>query len=688
MAKKHTNQSKQSLLIAHLSLLLVPAGLAQMPTLTWDASQDLDGNNEWTSVEDPLRTWTLAEPAVARFGPTDFPGAPVWFNSLSGTQDSLESLGGTLQNVTWELVIRPVDFDDNHVIFETGGNGFGTAFVMQGADLEFLVQAANNDEQRIIATHTFAAGDEAKFHHVVASVTLGEGGTNNVDLYVNAGPPVASLGTTGLINDWAGGDGAGVGRLLGGIPTGQTGFANFAGDLALIRYYQDTVMTQEEVQAKFDDLSSGEVDSEPDGLPDFWEQQFFMNLDSDATDDNDSDTLSNEEEFAAGTDPTKADTDGDTLTDAEELNADPATSPTLADTDADGLDDKMEIDLGTDPTNPDSDNDGLSDGLEVENNTDPKDPNSPGAGNGATVIWITENTDGATEPSPDDSGWTDLLKLKGLDVERRDIRDLDANPTALDDLNAADLVIVSRDTNSGNYNTTLEEVSAWNTDLTTPLIQMSIYLARNNRWSWLNTTGVPVAGGNEIQATDPAHPIFSGITLDENQQFTIVESRQVNISDTPDVGNGTILATDPVSGNIWISYWEEGVEFYEGAGQTTGGPRLWFGAATDINNPKGAENFTSDGESAFINAVNFMLGNAVSDSLRIESIEYNKENDTVTLTWNSKESATYGVFFSSDLRDFSTDVDDAFPSQGETTSFTFPNPTPGAAKLFFRVVEN
>lgn len=684
----HTLHSKKSLLVAHLSLLLVPVGLAQMPSLTWDASQDLDGNNQWTSVEDPAWTWTLAEPATTKFGATEFPGAPVWFNSLSGTQASLDGLGGTTQNVTWELVFRPVDLEENHVLFETGGNGNGTALVMQGADLEFRVQAANNDEQRIIATHTFVAGDEAKFHHVVAAFTPGEGGINNVDLYVNAGPPVDSLGTTGALNDWAGTDGSGIGRLIGSIPTGQNDFGTFTGDIALLRYYQDTLMTQAQVQAKFDDLSSGEVDSEPDGLPDFWEQRYFMNLDSIATDDNDGDTLLNEEELAAGTDPTKEDSDGDTLSDADELNANPATSPNLADTDSDGLDDKQEIDLGTDPTNPDSDKDGLNDGLEVANGTDPKDPNSPATGNGAKVIWVTENTDGATEPSPDDSGWTDLLTLNGFQVERLDIRDLDGNPAALDDLNAADLVIVSRDTNSGNYNTTPDEVSAWNTDLTSPLIQLSTYLIRNNRWSWMNTAGLPVAGSNEIQVTDPAHPIFNGITLDENEQFTIIESNQVNISDALDAGNGTVLATDPTNGNVWVAFWEEGVEFYEGAGQTTGGPRLWFGAAVEINDPKGAENFTSDGEAAFMNAVNFMLGNAVSEGLRIESIEYNRENDTVTLTWNSKESATYGVFYSTDLLDFSTDVDDGYPSQGDATSFTFPNPSPGTDKLFFRVVEN
>ena len=47
-----------------------------------------------------------------------------------------------------------------------------------------------------------------------------------------------------------------IGRLNGGIPTGQTGFDAFTGDIALLRYYQGTVMSQAQVQAKFDEGQS------------------------------------------------------------------------------------------------------------------------------------------------------------------------------------------------------------------------------------------------------------------------------------------------------------------------------------------------------------------------------------------------------------------------------------------------
>ena len=673
----------------HLTLIILSAlayssALAQIPTLTWAARDNLDGDNLWADTQATGRTWTLAEPAISMFGPTDYPQAPVWFNSVSGSMGSLDGLGGSTQNASWELVFRPVDLVGNHVLFETGGNGDGTAFVMQGADLEFRVQDANDPTQRVIVTHTFAGGDEANFHHVVATVVVGATGVNEVNLYVNGGAPVATLGATAALNDWAGGDGAGLGRLNGGLPTGQTGFDAFTGDIALLNYYQGTVLTQAQVQAKTDELASGELDSEPDGLLDFWEMHFFNNLDELPGGDGDMDNLTNEDEFNNGTNPTLADTDGDGLDDDVELNAAPPTSPTRADTDGDGLDDGEEDTLGTDPTDTDSDDDGFGDGLEVDNNTDPNDPNDPPASGNSRIVWITENNDFSEEPSPDDVGWTNLLSINGFDVVRNDVRDLDVNQAALDEMNAADLVIISRDTNSGNYNNSAAEVEAWN-GITAPVIQMSSFLVRNSRWFWFNNNANPVATGNDIQASEPAHPIFAGITLDGNNQFTIIEEEQVNVTGGTDAGNGTVLATDPGTGNVWIAYWDAGVEFYAGSGQTAGAPRLWFGAGVVDNNPKGGENFTADGEAAFLNAVRFMIGE--ERVLKFTQIDYDEGTEMITLTWDSTPSTDYALFYSEDL-DLDIEENDNIPSQGESTTVMIPNPLPGASRLYFQVIEN
>lgn len=675
------------LFLPTLFILQLTTSSAQDPTLTWNAAENLDGDNLWPASQNATLSWEFPGPAVARFGATTFPGAPAWFNSPTALQPSLDSVGGTNLNVSWELVFRPGDLDGSHVLFETGGDGDGTAFVINGADLEFRVQDAPVAAQRIQVIHTLDPGDEDQFHHVVATVTLGPAGTNSVNLYVNGGAAVGTQGATGALNDWAGGDGAGIGQINGGITIGLPGIEPFTGDIALLNYYENAVLSQSEVQARFEELSTddGSFDSDLDGLPDLWEESFFGNLDALPGTDGDADGLTNEEELAAATDPTTADTDGDGINDGTERNADPATDPTNPDTDGDGLSDAEEETFATDPTNPDTDGDGFTDQLEVQNNTDPTDPNDPTVGAGATIIWITENSDGSLPPSPDDSGWTDLLTINGFNVERRDIRDLDVNPTALDELNAADLVIISRDTNSGNYNGPTE-IEAWNTTLTVPLIQQSAFLVRNNRWLWFNNGGIPASAGNEVTVAEPDHPIFDGITLDENDEFTLSESPS-NLTETFDAGNGTVLATDAVSGNVWIAYWEEGVEFYPGSGQITGAPRLWFGAGITTNDPKGSENFTSEGETAFLNAVNFMLGEEFP-ALRITDFSYDAENDRFSLTWASRPDKTYKLVYSEDL-DLDLEFDDSIePSEGSSTTLEFENPVPGVGSLYLRIEEN
>lgn len=97
--------------------------------------------------------------------------------------------------------------------------------------------------------------------------------------------------------------------------------------------------------------------------------------------DRDGDGLSDVDELALGTDPTKPDTDGDGLSDGAEVN-DYGTDPLKTDTDGDGLNDGEEVTFYlTDPLHPDSDQDGLSDGAEVlDHGTDPLNSDTDGDG--------------------------------------------------------------------------------------------------------------------------------------------------------------------------------------------------------------------------------------------------------------------------------------------------------------------
>ncbi|MFT6863825.1 MAG: hypothetical protein ACJAVK_002387, partial [Akkermansiaceae bacterium] len=71
--------------------------------------------------------------------------------------------------------------------------------------------------------------------------------------------------------------------------------------------------------------------------------------------------------------------------------------------------------------------------------------------------------------------------------------------------------------------------------------------------------------------------------------------------------------------------------------------------------------------------------------INITDIDFDSESDTVSITWTSEPGRTYGLFYSQDLRDWGSDIEDSIPSQGDTTVFEFQNPIPEATKIFFRV---
>lgn len=136
----------------------------------------------------------------------------------------------------------------------------------------------------------------------------------------------------------------------------------------------------------FDDIYY-ELDSDSDGLPDYYEDIF-------GTDKNKADTdgdglTDSYEVFYLGTDPLKADSDdngiddgdedpdNDSLTNAKECEL--GTDSNNADTDSDGLTDGAEVNThGTNPLKYDADGDSISDGDEVELGLDPNNSSTNG----------------------------------------------------------------------------------------------------------------------------------------------------------------------------------------------------------------------------------------------------------------------------------------------------------------------
>lgn len=120
-----------------------------------------------------------------------------------------------------------------------------------------------------------------------------------------------------------------------------------------------------------------EGDRDSDGMPDWWERRYGLNLDdaSDAAQDLDSDGLTNLQEFTARSYANNPDSDADGLTDAQEVNTH-HTNPVSSDSDGDEVTDGWEANHGLSPLDPDDrdqdlDGDGIPNYEEFLAATDP-----------------------------------------------------------------------------------------------------------------------------------------------------------------------------------------------------------------------------------------------------------------------------------------------------------------------------
>jgi hypothetical protein len=270
---------------------------------------------------------------------------------------------------------------------------------------------------------------------------------------------------------------------------------------------------------------------------------------------------------------------------------------------------------------------------------------------GATIIWVAEATDIDSDGTPDDFAWIPWLESLGytVDVQRGYWTTLDTTKIAA--LNAADLIIVSRCSSSGNYNTDAAEIGQWS-GITTPIIDLAAHFVRNNRWYWFNSATINNLVGPMMEVVEPGHAIFTGISLDAAQQVAVVDgttgSGQTSFIGTADPGNGTLLAKTGTSS--WIVEWEPGQPFYAGSPQTPAGKRLLFSAGTQevAPTPIGAFNLTEQGKRMLSNAILYMLGKSVVQGLAADPAPAVGTTDVpfdVTLNWTAGEFAkTHDVY--------------------------------------------
>ena len=226
-----------------------------------------------------------------------------------------------------------------------------------------------------------------------------------------------------------------------------------------------------------------------------------------------------------------------------------------------------------------------------------------GPADAADIAWITE----PRGPTVDfDLGWTDVLTAAGHNVTRmNDMAELDQGK--IDAMNAADLVIISRSANSGNYDDG-DEPQQWNA-ITSPMINLAAHTVRSNRWKWFDSTSI-TTGHASITAVDASHPILGGIAAADIAELVAAPNDElISAVATSDGGNGTVLANF-ASGDVAAVLWEPGTEYYAGSGEVAGDYRLFLPMGqSNISGEDewGGYNLTAQGEQIFMNAVDHMM---------------------------------------------------------------------------------
>ena len=208
------------------------------------------------------------------------PGISQAYTFAAGGGD-LQTLDGldNNQSASFEIWFRPSDLVGDERLFETGGGngigitlGGGTAVPGTESYVYFSVTQNSGGSQTARVSYDLSGVDTTEFVQVVG--TFDASGNGTAELYVNG----ASVGTntaSAAITDWSGGDAAGVGILggsnQGGYGGGGMGFSDYSGEIAIFRFYQNTLLSANEVAGNYNAIAGTPVFFDNDSTDGTWE---------------------------------------------------------------------------------------------------------------------------------------------------------------------------------------------------------------------------------------------------------------------------------------------------------------------------------------------------------------------------------------------------------------------------------
>ena len=233
---------------------IVMAGLE----MNYDASLDLSGDTLWND-DASGQTLSFSSPAATTsVSDAMFPSLTEAYHipttgGATGLNNYFEGFGNSAQrsreDATFEVWFHVSDTaaGGDQVLFEAGGAGRGISFQLNDDLLSFNVNGDGSGSSFTL-TDTLTTG----WHQVVGVIDIvgtSDGLANDsMQLYVNN----SLVGTMNnlLINDWAGGNGSGIGEFLSSLGAGGTP-ATYHDSVAVVRYYQDTSFGSAEVNTNW-----------------------------------------------------------------------------------------------------------------------------------------------------------------------------------------------------------------------------------------------------------------------------------------------------------------------------------------------------------------------------------------------------------------------------------------------------
>lgn len=234
---------------------IVSAGL----NLNFEAAQDLSGDAVWI---DSMSSQSLSFVGNAFSTPVNdsmVPGITAAYHiPTTGGATGLNLNPGyfeingprSVQDATFEVWfnVTTTSGGGDQVLFEAGGTDLGISFLLDNSELSFNVNGVGAGSSTFSLSQTVGTG----WHQAVGIIDL-EGAGDSISLYVDNAFAGTLNGLT--IDDWAGGNTTGIGKVGSVLGAGGTPIP-YHDSIALVRYYQNYVFDADDVSQNFDAIVS------------------------------------------------------------------------------------------------------------------------------------------------------------------------------------------------------------------------------------------------------------------------------------------------------------------------------------------------------------------------------------------------------------------------------------------------